>query len=67
MICGFSHTCPRAGVSRKLDLAVLLFKILDRLADQIDNLAVGGATFILRNEMELVMQLRINAQTHLHG
>ena len=32
-----------------LDLPVLLFKLLDGLADQVDHFSVGGAALVLRN------------------
>ena len=53
-ICGFSFLYPKAGGSRQLDPAVLLLKVLDRSADQIDDLAVDGAALVLRNVVLLV-------------
>ena len=54
----------RSELTRLLpfDLPVLLFKLLDGLADQVDHFAVGGAALVLRDIVQFIVKLAVDAQ-----
>ena len=45
-----------------LDSPVFFFKLLDGLADQVDHFSVGGAALVLRDIVQLIVKLAVNAQ-----
>ena len=57
-----AHVCILVERLLHLDLSVLLFKLLDGLADQVDHFSVGGAALVLRNIVQFIVKLAVNAQ-----
>jgi hypothetical protein len=57
-----AHVCILVERLLLLDFPVLLLKLLDGLADQVDYLSVGGAALVLRNIVQLIMKLAVNTQ-----
>lgn len=49
----------------QFNFSVFFFKSFDFFSDQIQNLSVDAASFILRDILELVVQLAVNAQTEM--
>ena len=45
-----------------LDLPVFLFELLNGLADQVDHFSVGRAALVLRNKVQFIVKLAVNAQ-----
>lgn len=43
------------------DFPVLLFVSLDAVADEDENLTVGGTSFIVSNDVELMQHFRVNS------
>ena len=48
-----------------LDFPVLFLKLLDGLADQVDHFSVGGAALVLRNKVQFIVKLAVNAQPEM--
>ena len=57
--------CVLFGRLRLLDLPVLLLKLLDGLADKVDHFAVGGAALVLRNIVQFIVKLAVDAQPEM--